>query len=77
MEALIDFLRNFVNDEATLRQTVVVVVAATIFVFGLGISIIVSAVTSPVRRRLGLIKQVAQEISREHPRLQTFVTLSW
>jgi tight adherence protein C len=55
MEALIDFLRNFVNDEATLRQTVVVVVAATIFVFGLGISIIVSAVTSPVRRRLGLI----------------------
>jgi tight adherence protein C len=55
MEALIDFIRSFVGDEVNLRYTVVTVVAATIFVFGLGVSVIVSAVTSPVRRRLGLI----------------------
>jgi tight adherence protein C len=57
MEALIDFLRTFVSDEAGLRRMVVVVVAATIFVFGLGISVLVGAVTDPVRRRLGLIKE--------------------
>jgi tight adherence protein C len=55
MEALIDFLRSFVSDEAGLRQSVVVVVAATIFVFGLGVSALVAAFTNPVRRRLGLI----------------------
>jgi tight adherence protein C len=55
MEALIDFLRSFVSDEAGLRQSVVVVVAATIFIFGLGVSVLVAAFTNPVRRRLGLI----------------------
>jgi tight adherence protein C len=55
MEALIDFLRTFTSDEAGLRNTVVVVVAATIFVFGLGVSVLVAAVTNPVRRRLGLV----------------------
>ena len=55
MEALIDFLRGFVADEAGLRNTVVVIVAATIFVFGLGVSALVAAFTNPVRRRLGLI----------------------
>jgi tight adherence protein C len=55
MEALIDFLRTFASDEAGLRNTVVVVVAATIFVFGLGVSVLVAAFTNPVRRRLGLI----------------------
>jgi tight adherence protein C len=57
MEALIDFLRNFAGDEAALRNTVVVVVATTIFVFGLGVSVLVAAFTNPVRRRLGLIKE--------------------
>lgn len=57
MEALIDFLRTFTSDEGSLRHLVVIVVGATIFVFGLGVSIIVSAVTSPVRRRLGLLNE--------------------
>jgi hypothetical protein len=51
MEALIDFLRTFAGDEAGLRQTVIVVVAATIFVFGLGVSALVAAFTNPVRRQ--------------------------
>jgi tight adherence protein C len=55
MEALIDFLRTFASDEAGLRNIVVVVVAATIFVFGLGVTVLVAAATNPVRRRLGLI----------------------
>lgn len=57
MEALIAFFKTFVSDEAILRQLVVVVVGATIFVFGLGVSVIVSAVTNPVRRRLGLMNE--------------------
>lgn len=55
MEALIDYLRGFVSDETGLRHTVVAVVAASIFVFGLGVSVLVAAFTNPVRRRLGLI----------------------
>ena len=57
MEALIDFLRTFAGDEAGLRQTVIVVIAATIFVFGLGVSALVAAFTNPIRRRLGLINE--------------------
>jgi tight adherence protein C len=57
MEALIDFLRSFAGDEGALRNAVVVVVAGTIFVFGLGVSVLVAAFTNPVRRRLGLIKE--------------------
>lgn len=55
MEALIDFLRTFVTDEAALQRTVVAVIAATIFVFGLGVTALVGAFTNPVRRKLGLI----------------------
>lgn len=57
MEALIDFLRSFASEEAGLRQTVVAVVAATIFVFGLGVTVLIAAFTNPVRRRLGLINE--------------------
>ena len=57
MEALIDFLRSFATDETGLRNAVVVVVGATIFVFGLGVSVLVAAITNPVRRRLGLINE--------------------
>jgi len=73
MEALIDFLRSFVGDEAGLRNTVVVVVAATIFVFGLGISVLVAAFTNPVRRRLGLINEKPVKDGRLAIRIATAV----
>ena len=73
MEALIDFLRAFVSDEGSLRHLVVIVVAATIFVFGLGVSIIVSAVTSPVRRRLGLLNATDDRSKRFTLKIATAV----
>lgn len=73
MEALIDFLRTFVNDEAGLRNAVVVVVAATIFVFGLGISVLLAAFTNPVRRRLGLINERESQDGRLAIRIATAV----
>lgn len=73
MEALIDFLRGFVADEAGLRNAIVVVVAATIFVFGLGIAVLVSAVTNPVRRRLGLINESDPKDGRLSLRIATAV----
>jgi tight adherence protein C len=57
MEALIDFLRSILSDEAELRRAVIVVVAATIFIFGLGVSALIGAFTNPVRQRLGLINE--------------------
>jgi len=73
MEALIDFLRSFVSDEAGLRNTVVVVVAATIFVFGLGLSVLFAAFTNPVRRRLGLINEKPSKDGRIAIRIATAV----
>jgi tight adherence protein C len=73
MEALIDFLRTFVSDEVGLRNTVVVVVAGTIFVFGLGVSVLVAAFTNPVRRRLGLINEKPATDGRLAIRIATAV----
>lgn len=73
MEALIDFLRTFAGDEAGLRQTLIVVVAATIFVFGLGVSALVAAFTNPVRRRLGLINEKESKDGRLAIRIATAV----
>jgi tight adherence protein C len=73
MEALIDFLRAFASDEASLRNTVVLVVAAAIFVFGLGVSVLVAAVTNPVRRRLGLINETQPQNGRLAIRIATAI----
>jgi tight adherence protein C len=73
MEALIDFLRAFASDEASLRNTVVLVVAAAIFVFGLGVSVRVAAVTNPVRRRLGLINETQPQNGRLAIRIATAI----
>lgn len=73
MDALIDFLRTFAGDEAGLRNTVVVVVAATIFVFGLGVSVLVGAFLNPVRRRLGLINEKESKGGRLPIRIATAI----
>lgn len=73
MEALIDFLRSFVGDEAGLRHTVIAIVATTIFVFGLGVSVLVSAATNPVRRRLGMINEKESRDGRLAIRIATAV----
>lgn len=61
MEALIDFFGNFLQDEADLRRTVTGIVAAAMFVFGIGVSVLLSTAFNPVRRRLGLLKNVERK----------------
>lgn len=73
MEALIDLLRGFVADETALRRAVMVVVSATIFVFGLGVSVLVIALTNPVRRRLGFLAEKQQQPGRLAVRVATAI----
>lgn len=57
MESIISLLNTFFTDEVVLQRTVVTVVAAIIFIFAVGLSVIVFGVTDPVRRKLGLINK--------------------
>ena len=57
MEAIISYLNTYFTDDVVLQRTVVGVVAVIIFIFGIGISVIVLGVTDPVRRKLGLINK--------------------
>ena len=61
MESIISFLNTFFTDDVALQRTVVVVVAAIIFIFAVGLSVIVFGVTDPVRRKLGLINKNQSE----------------
>lgn len=57
MEAIIDLLNDWVSNDAMLRWTVVGMFAVIIFIFGIGLSVIVLGATNPIRRRLGMIHE--------------------
>ena len=59
MELIIDLLNNFWSDDVILRRILVGLSAATIFILGLGISIVVMNLTSPLRRRMGLVSNAS------------------
>ena len=61
MEALIDFLNIYLGNDVAVRRVVVVVIAGTIFLLGLGIVVLIMGATNPVRRRLGLIAPEEEE----------------
>jgi tight adherence protein C len=61
MEALLDLLSTYSNDEAVLRRILVVLSAATIFVLGLGLTMLVMNLTNPVRRRMGLVGETEDD----------------
>jgi len=56
MEALFALLNSYWNDEVIIRRVLVGLSAATIFILGLGLSVLVLNLTSPVRRRLRVVK---------------------
>ncbi len=56
MEAFFDLLNSYWNDEATLRRILVGLSAATIFILGLGLTVLIMNLTNPLRRRMGLAK---------------------
>ena len=55
MEALLDLLNSYWTDEVILRRVLVGLSAATIFILGLGLTNLIMNMTSPVRRRMGLV----------------------
>ena len=55
MEALLDLLNSYWADEVILRRVLVGLSAATIFILGLGLTNLIMNMTSPVRRRMGLL----------------------
>ena len=56
MEALLALLDSYWNDDVIIRRVLVGLSAATIFILGLGLSVLVLNLTSPVRRRLRVVE---------------------
>ena len=55
MAAFLDLINSYMSDEVILRRVLVFLSAATIFIMGLGVTILIMNLTSPVRRRMGLV----------------------
>lgn len=58
MEAFIDLLNSYWNDDVVLRRILVGLSAATIFILGLGLTVLIMNLTGPIRRRMGLVEDV-------------------
>lgn len=58
MEAFLDLLNSYVNNEVVMRRILVGLSAATIFILGLGLSVLVMNLTNPIRRRMGLVEDI-------------------
>ena len=56
MEAILDLLGSYMSDEIIVRRVLVGLTAATIFILGLGVTILIMNLTNPVRRRMGLVE---------------------
>ncbi|HEY5624698.1 MAG TPA: type II secretion system F family protein [Gammaproteobacteria bacterium] len=57
MEQIITFLSPLISDEQMLRYAVVIIVAGTFLLFGLGLGYLLLGASDPVRRRLGKPQQ--------------------
>jgi tight adherence protein C len=57
MEALLDLLNSFWTDEVIFRRLLVGLAAATVFILALGLSNLILNMTSPVRRRMGVVEE--------------------
>jgi tight adherence protein C len=56
MEAILDLINAYLGDEVILRRILVGLSAATIFILGLGLTLLIVNLTDPVRRRMGLVE---------------------
>ena len=57
MEGILDLFSGYLNDDVVMRRVLVGLTAATIFILGLGLSMLIRSAASPVRRRLGLVSE--------------------
>jgi len=54
MEAIFDLLNSYWSDEAVLRRILVGLSAVTIFILGIGLSVLIMNLTDPLRRRIAI-----------------------
>jgi tight adherence protein C len=54
MEAIFDLLNSYWSDEAVLRRILVGLSAVTIFILGIGLSVLIMNWTNPLRRRIAI-----------------------
>ena len=71
MEGFLDLMNSYLNDETILRRVMVGLTAVTIFILGLGLSVLIMNVTSPLRRRMGLTTETAPVKNRLMVRVST------
>ena len=65
MEGLIGLLNSYLADEVILRRVLVGLTAVTIFILGIGLSVLIMNLTSPLRRRLGHPKEEASPTTKD------------
>jgi tight adherence protein C len=71
MEAFIALINDFLADEVVLRRVMVALSAATLFILGLGIAMLVMNLTNPLRRRMGLAEKAPPVKDRLAVRVST------
>ncbi len=71
MEGFLDLMNSYLNDETILRRVMVGLTAVTIFILGLGLTVLIMNVTSPLRRRMGLTTEAAPVKNRLMVRVST------
>ena len=59
MGAILELVNGYWSDEVILRRILVGLSATTIFILGLGLTILIVNLTNPVRRRMGLVGDAA------------------
>lgn len=64
MDNIISLLNFTLGAEDSQRRFIVMIVAATVFLFGLGVSFLVIAATDPVRRRLAALLEKRQDTGK-------------
>ena len=64
MEQIISVLGTLIADQEALRVVIIVVVAGTFVMFGLGLGYLLLEATDPVRRRLGKAQQTTKAVEK-------------
>lgn len=71
MESLLDLLNSYLANDVILRRILIGLTATTIFILGIGLSVLIMNLTSPLRRRLGPIKEAPPGKDRMMVRVST------
>ncbi len=71
MESFFDLLNSYLTNEVILRRILISLTAITIFILGIGLSVVIMNLTSPLRRRLGSTAETSPSKDRFMVRVST------